>query len=152
MKSQTKATKERILENHLRYFQTYQVGVKNLEQQLEYIMPSLVTNYGIDSGGSSFFSISNTTEKFALDRIEGKRALDLREEIERFKLITSCISNALEDLKEKERDFVQFRYFDCLSIQEVKSKMGYSEDKSIFRIRRHVLDKLLISLSNLFSI
>jgi hypothetical protein len=30
--------------------------------------------------------------------------------------------------------------------------MGYSEDKSVFRIRRHVLDKLLISLSNLFSI
>ena len=152
MKSQTKATKERILENHLRYFKTYQVGVKNLEQQLEYIMPSLVTNYGADAGGSSFFSISNTTEKFALDRIEGKRALDLREEIERFKLITSCISNALNDLKEKERDFVEYRYFDCLSIQEVKSKMGYSEDKSIFRIRRHVLDKLLISLSNLFSI
>ena len=111
MKSQTKATKERILENHLRYFKTYQVGVKNLEQQLEYIMPSLVTNYGVDSGGSSFFSISNTTEKFALDRIEGKRALDLREEIERFKLITSCISNALEDLKEKERDFVQLSLF-----------------------------------------
>jgi DNA-directed RNA polymerase specialized sigma subunit len=152
MKIQSKSTKERILENHLRYFKTYQVGVKNLEQQLEYIMPSLVTNYSAEAGGGSFFSISNTTEKFALDRIEGKRALDLREEIERYKLITSCIQNALEDLKEKERDFVKYRYFDCLSIQEVKSKMGYSEDKSIFRIRRHVLDKLLISLSNLFSI
>ena len=152
MKNQNKTTKERILENHLRLFKTYQVGIKNCEQQLEYIMPSLITNYGIDSGGTSFFAISNPTEKFALDRIEGKRALDLREEIERYKLITSCINNALDDLKDKERDFVEYRYFDCLPIQEVKFKLGYSEDKSVFRIRRHVLDKMLISLSNLFSI
>jgi DNA-directed RNA polymerase specialized sigma subunit len=152
MKNQTKITKERILENHLRLFKTYQVGIKNCEQQLEYIMPSLITSYGIDSGGTSFFSISNPTEKFALDRIEGKRALDLREEIERYKLITFCIQNALDDLKEKECDFVEYRYFECLPIQEVKFKLGYSEDKSVFRIRRHVLDKLLISLSNLFSI
>jgi RinA family phage transcriptional activator len=152
MKNQAKANKERVLENHLRFYKTYLVGIKNCEQQLEYIMPTLITNYGVDSSGSSFFSISNPTEKFALDRIEGKRALDLREEIERYKLITSCIDNALEDLKDKERDFIEYRYFDCLPIQEVKSKLGYSEDKSVFRIRRHVLDKLLISLSNLFSI
>jgi hypothetical protein len=152
LKNQNKTTKERILENHLRLFKTYQVGIKNCEQQLEYIMPSLITNYGIDSGGTSFFTISNPTEKFALDRIEGKRALDLREEIERYRLITSCIQNALDDLKEKERDFVEYRYFECLPIQEVKFKLGYSEDKSVFRIRRHVLDKLVISLSNLFSI
>lgn len=149
MKNQAKVTKERTIENHLRFYKTYLVGIKNLEQQLEYIMPSLVTNYGADTGGGSFFTISNTTEKFALDRIEGKRALDLREEIERYKLITTCINNALEDLKPKEKEFVQLRYFDCLSIQEVKNKLGYSEDKSVFRIRRHVLEKMLISLSNL---
>jgi hypothetical protein len=150
MLHQTKAMKERTIENHLRFYQTYQVGIKNCEQQLEYIMPSLVTKYGVDDHGAFFF-IVNDTAKVAIDRIEGKRALDLREEIERYKVITSSIENALEDLKKQEQDFVKYRYFDCLPISEVKIKLGYSEDKSVYRVRRHVLDKLLISLNNLLS-
>lgn len=150
MLHQTKAMKERSIENHLRFYNTYQVGIKNCEQQLEYIMPSLVTRYGADTNGSFFF-ITNDTEKTAIDRIEGKRALDLREEIERFNLITSSIENALSDLKEQEKNFVQWRYFECLPIHKVKEKLGYSDDKSIYRIRRHVLDKLMISLNNLLS-
>lgn len=148
---QTKANKERSLENHLRFYHTYLVGIKNCEQQLEYIMPSLITHYSAETSGSSFFSISNTTEKYALDRIEGKRALDLREEIERNKLIVSSIDNALSDLKPQEKSFVTYRYFQCLPIHEVRIKMGYSHDKSVYRIRRHVLDKLMISLNNLLS-
>lgn len=146
----SKAEKERFIENHLRYYKTYQVGIKNCEQQLEYIMPSLVTRYSVDNNGAYFF-ISNDTEKVAIDRIEGKRALDLNEEIERNKLITSSIENAISNLKQQEKDFVKYRYFECLSIEEVKVKLGYSEDKSIYRIRRHVLDKLMISLNNLLS-
>src|SRR4051812_48015529 len=134
---QTKSMKERALGNHLRFFKTYQVGIKNCEQQLEYIMPSLVTKYGVDNNGAFFF-ITNDTEKVAIDRIEGKRALDLREEIERFNLITSSIENALNDLKDQEKEFVKWRYFECLSIHEVKTKLGYSDEKSIYRIRRHV--------------
>ncbi len=147
-----KGMKERAIENHLRFFKTYQTGIKNCEQQLEYIMPSLVTRYEIctDSGEAHF--IVNNTEKVALDRIESKRALDLREEIERFKIITSSIENALEDLKPVEADFVLWRYFECLPIQEVKLKLGFSEERSVYRIRRHVLDKLLISLNNLLSL
>jgi DNA-directed RNA polymerase specialized sigma subunit len=139
-----------VIENHLRFYKTYQVGIKNCEQQLEYIMPSLVTNYGMDGNGSFFF-IVNDTEKVAVDRIEGKRALDLKEEIERFKIITSSIENAFKDLTEKEQTFVKWRYFECLPIREVKSKLGYSEEKSVYKIRRHVLDKLIISLNNLFT-
>ena len=150
MLHQTKAMKERVIENYLRFYKNYLCGIKNCEQQLEYIMPSLVTRYGMDDNGAFFF-IVNDSEKVAIDRIEGKRALDLREEIERFKVITSSVENALEDLKKQEQDFVQYRYFDCLPISEVKNKLGYSEDKSVYRIRRHVLDKLLISLNNLLS-
>jgi DNA-directed RNA polymerase specialized sigma subunit len=146
----SKAEKERFIENHLRYYKTYQVGIKNCEQQLEYIMPSLVTRYSVDNNGAYFF-ISNDTEKVAIDRIEGKRALDLREEIERNKLITNSIENAIDNLKQQEKDFVKYRYFECLSIEDVKVKLGYSEEKSIYRIRRHVLDKLMISLNNLLS-
>jgi DNA-directed RNA polymerase specialized sigma subunit len=146
-----KATKERIIESHLRHYHTYKVGMKNCQKQLDYISPTLVTGYGTD-GMNSVFYIANNTEKVGLDRIESKRAIDLKEEIERFKLITESIDNAFEELKEQEQFFVRLRYFECLQIYEVKTKMGYAEERAIYRIRRHVLDKLLISLNNLLSL
>ena len=147
-----KAMNERMIENHLRLFKTYKIGIMNCEQQLEYIMPSLVARYEVSTDTGESFFIVNNTEKVALDRIESKRALDLREEIERFKIITSSIENALQDLKEQEMQFVELRYFDCLPVHDVKTKLGYQEEKSVYRIRRHVLDKLLISLNNLLSL
>ena len=146
-----KSTKERMLENHLRFYKQYLVGIKNCEQQLEYIMPTLISRYEINVDGGESFWVVNNTEKVALDRIESKRALDLREEIERYKIITNSIENAVEELLMHERGFVHLRYFECLPIHQVKEKMGYSEEKSIYRIRRHVLDKLLISLNNLLT-
>ena len=146
----TKEIKERYLENHLRNYKTYLIGIKNCEMHLDYIMPSLVTTYGIDRDGTTFF-ILNDTEKVAIDRIEGKRALDLKEEIERLKIITLSIENAIEELKPIEKDFVQYRYFECLPMHEIKIKLGYSDEKSVYSIRRNLLDKMLISLNNLLS-
>jgi DNA-directed RNA polymerase specialized sigma subunit len=146
-----KSAMEREIENRLRFFETYKVGMKNCEQQLEYIMPSLVSKLGVDDDGSYFF-IPNDTEKVALDRIESKRALDLKEEIEHFKLIISSIENSLEDLNEQEREFVKLRYFERLEMNVVKNKMGYSEEKSVYRIRKLVLSKLMISLKNLLTL
>jgi DNA-directed RNA polymerase specialized sigma subunit len=146
---QPKGQKERLIENHLRYYKTYLVGIKNCENQLEYIMPNITTKFGADNHGAFFYVVSDSTANIALDRIEGKRALDLREEIERYKIITGSIDNALKELKQQELDFVKHRYFDCLPIHEVKQKLGFSEERSVYRIRRHVLDKLMISCKNL---
>jgi DNA-directed RNA polymerase specialized sigma subunit len=147
----TKATKERVIEAHLRHYNTYRVGIKNCQKQLDYIMPSLVSGFRTE-GSQSIFYVQNNTENVALDRIESKRAIDLKEEIDQYTIIVDSIDNAFEELKQQEKDFVRFRYFDCLPIYEVKTKMGYSEEKSIYRIRKHVLDKLLISLNNLLSV
>ncbi len=152
MNREAKAKQERIIEYHLRLYSTYLVGIKNCLQQLEYIMPNITTKYGADVHGAFFYVVSDSTANIALDRIEGKRALDLKEEIEKYKIITASIDLALSKLGQQEKDFVEYRYFQCLSINEIKSKMGYSEDKSIYRIRRHVLDKLMISLHNLLSL
>jgi DNA-directed RNA polymerase specialized sigma subunit len=151
MLMQNKGTKERIIESQLRHYNTYRVGIINCEKQLEYIMPSLVSQFTSD-GTHSIFYVGNNTEHVALDRIESKRALDLKEEILRFQLVVDSIDNAFKELKENEQTFVKLRYFEALSIHEIKMKMGYSEEKSIFRIRRNVLDKLLISLNNLLSL
>lgn len=147
----TKAIKERIIETHLRYFTTYKCGIKNCEQQLEYIMPTMIANYGTAENGSFFF-IKNDTEHVAIDRIESKRALDLREEIEKYKIITNSIENALNNLNESEKHFVILRYFECKPMAAVTTALGYAEEKSIYRIRRHVLDKLMISLNNLLTL
>jgi hypothetical protein len=152
MISHSKANNERSIENHLRYFYTYKIGIKNCEQQLEYIMPSLVSRYEVSTDSGESFFIVNNTAKVALDRIESKRALDLKEEIERFKLITNSIENALENLNEIEKRFVQLRYFECKPIAIVSSALGYAEEKSVYKVRRHVLDKLMISLKNLLSL
>jgi hypothetical protein len=152
MISHNKANNERIIENHLRYFETYKTGIKNCEQQLEYIMPSLVSRYEVSTDTGESFFIVNNTANVALDRLESKRALDLREEIERFKIITSSIENALQNLNDTERRFVQLRYFECKAIAVVSSALGYAEEKSVYKVRRHVLDKLGISLKNLLSL
>ena len=142
--------KERAIEAHLRHYSTYKVGINNCQMQLDFLMPNITATYDYIGGNS--FHIANTTEQVAIDRIESKRALDLHEEIERYRIICESIEKAFEDLKPQEKEFVEFRYFNCMSMSEVTNMMGYSEEKSAYRIRRHVLDKLLISLNNLINL
>lgn len=145
-----KAMKEKYIENHLRLYKTYQAGIRNCEQQLNYIMPTLVTRYEITADNETAFIVNNT-ENVALDRLESKRAIFLREEIERYTIIIKSIETALEQLNENEKHFVMIRYFECKPMQVVTNALGYAEEKSVYRIRRHVLDKLLISLNNLLT-
>jgi DNA-directed RNA polymerase specialized sigma subunit len=140
--------KERIIENYLTKYNTYKVGMKNCQKQLDYMMPSLTARYESDGCSATFF-IANDTEKVALDRITSKRALDLIEEIEYCKLIIESIDNAFAELDEKEKQFVELRYFKGLKVFELKPLMHLSEEKTFYRIRRQLLDKLLISLNNL---
>ena len=146
--NESKFNKERLIENHLRHYKTYKVAILNCQKQLDYIFPSLVAHYENDGQRATFF-IANDTEKVAIDRIESKRALDLNENIKHFEIICTSIDRALEELRPQEKEFVQLRYFDCDTMENIKNKLGYSEEKSVYRIRRHILDKLLISLSNL---
>lgn len=145
-----KQDKERTIEAHLRHYKTYKIGIANCQRQLDYIMPNITARYDYIQGSS--FYIGNNTERVAIDRIESKRALDLHEEIERYKIICDSIDNAFAELNSMEQKFVDLRYFDRLPIVEVKTVLGYSEERAIYRIRRHVLDKFLISLNNLFSL
>ena len=146
-----RVTKERIIENYLNKYFTYQIGIKNCQSQLDYMMPSLTCRYDSD-GKSATYYVSNNTEQVALDRITSKMALDLLEEIEQYKLVISCIDNALGELTEKQKKFIELRYFKGLKMYEIKPLMHVAEEKALYRIRRQVLDKFLISLNNLFSL
>jgi DNA-directed RNA polymerase specialized sigma subunit len=143
--------KERTIENFLNKYGTYKVGIRNCQQQLDYMLPSLTCRYDSDGMSASYY-ISNNTERVALDRITSKKALDLLEEMEQFRLVVACIDNAMAELPEKEREFVRNRYFLNLKMYEVKAKMNVSEEKTLYRIRRVVLDKFMISLKNLLNL
>lgn len=143
--------RERTIENFLSKYNTYRIGIKNCQKQLDYMLPSLTTRYESDGMTASYY-IANNTERVALDRITSKKALDLLEEIERYKLIIALIDNALAELDDKQKAFVQHRYFSGLKMYEVKAKMNVSEEKTLYRIRRQVLDKFEISLSSLINL
>jgi len=143
--------KERTIENFLNKYNTYKIGIKNCQQQLDYMLPSLTTRYESDGMSASYY-IANNTERVALDRITSKKALDLLEEIERYKLIIVLIDNAMTELDMKQKVFVQLRYFEGLKMYEVKAQMNVSEEKTLYRIRRQILNKFEISLSSLINL
>lgn len=138
------------IEYYLRNYDFFKVGIKNMKEQLEFILPSCVTNYDV-VGSTGIFNVSSTTEKYAIDRIESKRALDLNEEIAKYQLIIRSIDNAIEQLEEIEQKFIKERYFKKKTIRETAIELGYSE-KHIFNLRNRVMTKLLISLNGLLKI
>lgn len=142
--------KERIIENYLKNYNTYKVGILNCQKQLDYISPTLVTGYNA-LGNDSLFYIKNDTSAVAIDRIESKRALDLKEEIVKNSLIIDSIDRAVAELQEKPKIFVKMRYFEGKSMNEILEVLNYAEAKSAYKIRREVLDYFFISLHNLVS-
>lgn len=144
-------TKERTIENYLSKYNTYLIGIRNCQKQLDYIMPSLTARYETNGERATFY-IANNTEQVAIDRIASKQALDLFEEIEQYKLIVTSIDEALCDLDEEQLEFVKHRYFQGKKMYQIKEIMGYAQEKALYRIRSQILDKFSISLKNLISL
>jgi DNA-directed RNA polymerase specialized sigma subunit len=138
--------KERIIENYLHKYNTYKIGWRNCNKQLNYMLPTMTSRNGAEE------FIANDTEEVAINRVASKKALKIQAEIEQYKLIISCIDEAMQELSHKQKTFVELRYFKSFKIYQIKEQMNYSEDKSIYRIRKQVLDKFLISLNNLISL
>ena len=141
----------KIIESHLRNYRNYLAGIKNMNKQMDYIMPGITANYELREESMGAFVFSSSTEKFAIDRIESKRALQLHEDIMIYELIINSIDVALAELDDDEREFVELRYFKNQSILMVAEKMGYSE-RQVFLIRNAVREILGISLKNLVNL
>lgn len=149
----SKETKHKIqkIESHLRNYHQYKIGVNNLELQLDSIMPKMTASYEVREGSNGSFTINSSTEKYAIDRIESKRALDIHEQIEMYKLIVECIDNAMKGLDKEERKFVECRYFSHYTIQKMAMTLGYGES-TVFKIRNRIMGKLIHSLHGLVHI
>ena len=122
-----------------------------MREQLEFIMPDITASYEVQEGTTGTFNIKSDTEKYAIDRIESKRALVLHEDIARYELIINSIKEATESLDDLEQEYVKLRYFERFTMQQVSIELGYSE-KRIFNLRNEVMDKLLISLKGLLQL
>lgn len=136
------------IEKLLRHYTYYKVGLMNLQKQLDYIMPDISAKYEVTQGTVGTFKIISPTEKCAIDRIESKKALILHEEIERYSIIIESIDEAVSELDEMERKFVELRYVNRKTMKQTSIEMGYSE-KHLFNLRNQVMDKFLISLRGL---
>lgn len=136
------------IERLLRYYTYYKVGLMNLQKQLDYIMPEITARYEIVKGTVGTFKLTSQTEKFAIDRIESKKALMLYEDIERYNIIIDSIDEAVSELDPIEREFIEKRYINRMTMKQTAQEMGYSE-KYLFNIRNQAMDKLLISLRGL---
>lgn len=148
-KNKRKAIKK--IEMYLRNYNHYIVGIKNMKRQLDFIMPNMTARYELSEGSSGTFNISSSTEKYAIDRIESKRALELHESIQKYELIVNSIDGALKELEPIEKDFINLRYFKLKTIQQTAIDLGYSE-KYVFNLRNGIMDKLIISLKGLLTI
>lgn len=148
-KNKRKAIKK--IEMYLRNYNHYLVGIKNMKEQLDFIMPNMTARYELSEGSSGTFNISSSTEKYAIDRIESKRALELHESIQKYELIVNSIDGALKELEPIEKDFINLRYFKLKTIQQTAIDLGYSE-KYVFNLRNGIMDKLIISLKGLLTI
>ncbi|MYL22054.1 sigma-70 family RNA polymerase sigma factor [Halobacillus litoralis] len=136
------------LEKHLRNYQTYNAGIKNLHSQLEFVLPNMPKGYEIQKDLISSFNIKGENEYVLIDRIESRRAIEIHENLYEYKLIISAIDKALEVLDDIEHHFICYRYIQGMTIQKTALKLGYSE-KYIFNIRNQTFEKLLISLKGI---
>ena len=145
--TETKKQAIRVIERHLRNYKTYKVAIKNLQKQLDYIMPNITASYELKEGSTGVFNIKSSTEEAVLDRLESARALQLHEQIRQYKLIVESIDEALEALGEQEKRFIQLRYFEGRSIEKAAEELHCSVQNA-FKIRSHALDRLVISLKD----
>lgn len=138
----------RIIENHLKNYRNYLAGIRNMQKQIDYSLPKITANYDLREESIGTFMFSSSTERFAIDRIESSSALKLHEDIVIYELIVNSIDEAIAELAEEEREFVELRYFNGYTIMGTAEEMGYSE-RQVYLIRNNVRDQLLISLKNI---
>lgn len=140
-----------LIETHLRRYKTYIVAIKNLQETIDDISPSVTSSYTQRESTSSVFEIKSSTEDIAIDRIESRRVLNMLEEIRDYQRIINSIDNAMTALESQQRELCNFRYIHNQSVQKTCQSANMSE-RVYHRVRHKALNELSISLSNIIRI
>ncbi|MCY7707256.1 hypothetical protein MH062_17235, partial [Bacillus safensis] len=75
----------------------------------------------------------------------------LEEQKNQYKLIVACIETALKELDEIEQQLIDYKYFRDWRMAKCAMEIGYSE-KTLFLMKRQLMDQLLISLAAIINI
>ncbi len=121
-----KKTYIKRIEFHLRNWKNYKAAVVNLERRME----------KEDTG--SF--VKETEAHYQLDA--EKRV---------YQFLLESMETALAELDEMERTLVEYRYIRNWSMGKCAMEIGYSE-KTLFLLKKALLDKLLVSLAAITNI
>ncbi|PRR99533.1 transcriptional regulator [Bacillus sp. NMCN6] len=119
-----KKTSMKRIEFHLKNFKNYQAAILNIERQLEKRIPH------------------------HLDHMTRKK---LEEQKNQYELIVACIETALKELDEIEQQLIDYKYFRDWRMAKCAMEIGYSE-KTLFLMKRQLMDQLLISLAAITNI
>ncbi|MFJ5963940.1 transcriptional regulator [Bacillus sp. NPDC093026] len=112
------------IEFHLKNFKNYQAAILNIERQLEKRSP------------------------LHQDQLTWKKLEDQKSQYE---LIVACIETALKELDEIEQQLIDYKYFRDWRMAKCALEIGYSE-KTLFLLKRQLMDQLLISLAAITNI
>ena len=138
---------ERI-EKHLSNYYHYQTGIKNAQMALDYLLPGYTANYELMEGKSGSFNFKSSTETAAIDRIESRRARNLLDDLEIYSLLVNSIDNAMKDLDETEKMFIEYRYFKKWNFDQISYKMDYTQ-RNLFHIKERALNGLYVNLKSI---
>lgn len=135
-----------VIEQHLKDYYLYRSGLKNLQAQYDRLFPKITTAFRVSEGSSGTMSFKSDTEDYAIERVELSETI--KREILEYQNVISSIENALSVLDKREREFVEYRYFQRLTINQILSKIPYSR-RGVYGVRDRVKAKLMINLRNL---
>jgi len=138
----------RLIEAHLRSYKTYLIGMKNVQDSLEEILPGMSNSYICRECFSDTIKVGKKLDNVVLDRISSSRAIYLLEVLNTYKTIVHSIEDAVNALKDDEKELIKYRYFEGYSVEKTAQQLGCST-QNCFKIRVQALEKLLISLNNL---
>lgn len=112
------------IEFHLKNFKNYQAAILNIERQLEK---------------------RGTLHQGHITRKK------LEDQKNQYELIVACIETALKELDELEQQLIDYKYFRDWRMAKCAIEIGYSE-KTLFLMKRQLMDQLLISLAAITNI
>jgi phosphomannomutase len=90
----------RNIENHLRNYRDYRVGISNLKRKLDMILPNITTDYEIREGSSGVFMVRSTVEDVVICRLESVEAIKTNQIIQQYEMFVETIDKAVGQLDE----------------------------------------------------
>lgn len=100
----------RKIERLLYDYKTYDSAIRNLEAELESIMPQISTSLLKMGDGSTATPFCSQTEDWAIKRIESPRAKRLLKLLTEKKRLRKAIKETRKQLTDEENTFVWMRY------------------------------------------